>query len=64
MTVITITQRIKNKNFILGIGFGWVAGFFIRDEFYFPTHEKIKQLGDSFTVKSMELDLEKKKLKE
>ena len=40
----TITQRIKHKNFVFGIVCGLTAGFFIRDEFYFPTFEKIEAL--------------------
>ena len=51
MGVETIHQKIKRKNMILGVGFGLIAAFFIRDEFYFPTYEKIDELVGNYKIK-------------
>lgn len=50
MTLETITQKIRNKRMASGVMFGVVAGFFLRDEFYYPTYLKIQELVDSYNI--------------
>lgn len=51
MTLETITQKIRTKNMVFGLGVGLVVGFFIRDEFYFPTYQKVDDIVGSFKIK-------------
>ena len=64
MTVESLTQKFKVHKFGFGLVLGAICGFFIRDEFYYPTFRKVDDLVQSYKVKQMEITLRRNELAE
>lgn len=62
MTVETMTQKLRLQRFGAGFVLGIISGFYLRDEFYYPTYKKIDDIVEAYKIKAMEIRLRKKEL--
>ena len=54
-----VTTRIGRKLGFIGIVLGAWSGFLLRDEYIYPTNEKIKELEESFIENSRKIEAER-----
>lgn len=63
MQDLRITTRLGKKLGFVGIFFGAWSGFLLRDEYIYPTNEKIKELEQSYIENTRNINFERDQLK-